>query len=292
MKESNEQFNRQLNISLQDEITYARWKEYRTGISGMISLAARTGGDTVLFGPGNLYDIEIAKLMNLGNRLLLADIDIETVAKSLDRLGCDPEKIRLEKADFGYIDGIGIDMKLDNYFKSKNFSGAAAYLEKTEPVVHIPFLQERFDNILLSSFYTQLFIPWFIKKIGKWDLSGNIKSRLLEAALAFTAKLIKKTNDSILSMANNGAVVCAWSDILEYPADDSVLTDLKSRLDNNDMMDEFYASYQKAYGHGLGSYGIYDISKRLAETAERWFLWPFNANRVMLVKFVSGIIYH
>ena len=81
-----------------------------------------------------------------------------------------------------------------------------------------------YGNILLSAVYTQLFIPQFLTL-----LTGNnsFKNDSLDAALAFSGRLISHLNDTVMNLASGGASVTAWSDIFEYNISDPALFDIK-----------------------------------------------------------------
>ena len=51
---------------------------------------------------------------------------------------------------------------------------------------------------------------------------------------------------------------------------------------------EMYADYLERYGHGLGSYGIEEISTHLLHVKEEWLIWPFSEKRKIIVKMIIG----
>jgi hypothetical protein len=112
----------------------------------------------------------------------------------------------------------------------------------------------------------------------------------LETALAFTARLISHLNDIVTELASKSAAVLAWSDIFEYGNEDQALADIRKHIGNRKWMDSFYTAYIRDYGYGLGSFGIEDLAKRLHDVKSEWLVWPFDENRTLIVKAISGSI--
>ena len=287
MSISIEQFNKTLNESVSSDLNFHKWSGYRDAVTDYIKFYKNKNGTCVILGAGNIMDINLGELINPEYQTVLADIDIKSVNGGIERHGA-VDNIAVIKSDLGGLDAEAVMEKTSLLIKGNDIAGLNKYLETYK--FKIGSETDDFDNVMLSSVYTQLFIPQFLYILQQSAINDNAKQVALETALKFTAKLIKHVNDEIIRMAATGASVCAWSDILEYADGDISLYDIKNHIKDKVWMDEFYQTYVRDYGHGLGSYGITDLARRLGDLTEKWLLWPFSKERTMIVKIIAGKI--
>lgn len=280
-----EYFNKTLNESVDTDSNFRRWSDYRDAVTDYIKLYKNESGTCIILGAGNILDINLGELINPEYETVLADIDVKSVEEGIKRLGL-AKNISVIKSDLGGLDACSFMKKASLLTQGNDIAGLKKYLETYE--FKSGSETDGFNNVMLSSVYTQLFIPQFVYLLQQSSMDDNTKPAALEAALKFTAKLIKHVNDEIIRMAAAGASVCAWSDILEYTEGDNALYDIKNHIIDSIWMDEFYKTYVRDYGHGLGSYGIADLGERLGDLTEKWMIWPFSKKRTLIVKIIAG----
>ncbi|MBN2557471.1 MAG: hypothetical protein JXB33_01810, partial [Clostridia bacterium] len=278
MSESIGEFNRRLNASLVFKETSKGWANYKKEVTRRLSVAMKHGGRTVLFGAGNLLDIEIDEIAGISESIVLADIDTESVKGAVSLSMLNKEKVRIEQTDLGGLDIAGLPGEIDGYLASGDYAALARCLGSFRPSSFNPAAGGEFDNVLFSPVYTQLFIPWFMERLNAHEVDAKKVAILLEPALSLAAGLIREVNDSVLSCAGGDAVAAVWSDILEYRNDDPVLDDIRKNIGDAGWMDMFYQNYELMHGHGLGSYGIHDMVSRLLDVSQDWMLWPVVEN--------------
>ncbi|MFO7611441.1 MAG: hypothetical protein R6W99_02990 [Clostridia bacterium] len=282
------EFNRRLNASLVPEETSRGWADYRKEVTRRLSGAMKQGGRTVLFGAGNLLDIDLDEIAGISKSIVLADIDTKAVEGALSSLRLNKERIRIERVDLGGLDMAGLPGEIDGYLASGDYGALAGCLGSFRPASFNPVAGGEFDNVLFSPVYTQLFIPWFIERLGAHEVGAKQAAILVESALGLAARLIREVNDSVISCACEEAVVAVWSDILEFESGDPAAEDIRKNIGDSGWMDMLYENYELMHGHGLGSYGIHDMASRLFDVSRDWMLWPMVENRMMVVKFISG----
>ncbi len=287
MQESIEKFNKQINESASTNEYFCRWNNYRAEITEFISGCMWKNGSIVMLGAGNIQDVDLKVLYNSSSELILADIDISAVEKGLGLHGFSLKDMPVVKIDFGSLDSNEMINEISKHIAGKDHSGLLSCFDSYEFSTGFEILN--FDNVLISSIYTQLFLPQFLTILKNADMIYSDMKRFIEPALGFAARLISHVNDLIIKFAADDATVCAWSDILEYSNDDIALNDIKSHIDDKVWMDEYYMAYIMNYGHGLGSFGISELAERLENVKEKWLIWPFNDSRTLIVKIISGI---
>lgn len=280
-----EEFSRSLNKSAASEETFIRWGDYRKDITGFITDCMWVNGSSIVLGAGNLLDIDLRKISENSSEIVLADIDVDAVNRGLNKYGlC--KNVSVLKSDLGGSELGELMRKVSDFIKDVNINGLKNCLDSF--VFTSNFETVNYDNVIVSAIYTQLFIPQFLVLCEQFDLEINKKTPMIEIALLFAARFISHVNDEIMMLAADDATVCVWTDVLEYIEGSDAIEDIKNHINNYDWMEEFYQSYIRDYGHGLGSYGILNISERIETVNEKWFIWPFNETRTFVVKAVSG----
>lgn len=285
-----EKFNSVLNNSVCSGEIYQRWFDYRASITKFAVSNMINGGNVIIVGAGNLFDINIEEISANSTGVTLADIDVETVAKGLADRKIEQQKISIVKTDFGGMDSNDIFNNIDEFINSDDAAGMKKLLNNYTFGTSEYSVKGTFDTVFLSSVYTQMFIPQFLEKLRTSILNEERKSVFLETALSFSARLIARINGEIIDLGKKDATVCAWSDILEYQNNDNALQDINRYIEDEEWMDSLYNTYFGNYGHGLGSYGISNLADRLVEVGYKWMMWPFDESRSLIVKIIHGKI--
>lgn len=280
-----EEFYKILNKSVASYTIFSRWSEYRKAITGFASANMWEKGSCIILGAGNLQDINLQEISKNSSELVLTDIDLNSVTKGIEMQGSF-KNVSVFKADLGG-QGFGTLIEMvSEYVKRKNVTGLKMCLDSYKFTSEFEIIN--YDNVMVSAVYTQLFIPQFLFICEKFKLEPVIRARMLEAALVFASKLISHVNDEIMTLAADDATVVVWSDVLEYVEGSTALEDIKKHINDFKWMEEFYQAYNRDFGYGLGSYGILDITQRIEIIDEKWLLWPFDENRTLVVKAISG----
>ncbi len=289
MNYSMEQFYRALNESVSTDENFKMWAGYRENITNFSVNGMWKNGSCFILGAGNIFDIDLNRVSEHSDEIVLGDIDIASVYQGLKLYENASMKAAVKMTD---IAGMNKNRFMDNIHE---------YLVNSETDKLINYLQSykfnteaetiNYDNVFVSAIYTQLFIPQLLTLLNQQNhLSIDIKKQILDSSLAFSSKLISHVNDLIMRLAADDATVCAWSDVLEYENQDPALNDIKNHIEDKKWMDSMYEIYIRDYGHGLGSYGLSDIAKRLSNVEEKWIIWPFNKNRTLVVKIINGAV--
>ena len=289
MNYSMEQFYRALNESVYTDENFKMWAGYRENITNFSVNGMWKNGSCFILGAGNIFDIDLNKVSEHSDEIVLGDIDIASVYQGLKLYENASLKTAVEMIDIASMDKNRIIAQIQEYCKNDEIKKLLNHLQSYK--FSTDYETINYDNIFVSAIYTQLFIPQLLTVLNQQELlSSEIKQLIIDSSLAFSAKLISHTNDLIIKLAADDATVCAWSDVLEYENQDPALNDIKNHINDKKWMDSMYEIYIRDYGHGLGSYGLSDLTERLSKVEEKWLIWPFNENRSLIVKIISGVI--
>ena len=262
---------RELNLSVSGESIYNRWKDYREAVTGFVMDGFQSGGSTIVIGAGNMNDLDFEVVSNSSESLVLADIDTASISRYKSA------GAKIAEIDFGDFDKVS-GLRDPNIIHT--FPG------NYTPRVKSGLKDEKFNNILISPFYTQLVLPWVFTSFQDLELQKD----LLEPALDLACRTIKSANDYIRGIASNNSRLCLWTDMLEYEAQDPAFKDISAHINDSGWMDEFINQYIIRYGHGLGSYGHFEMEETLKNVNHKWLIWPFDSNRSLAVKISAGML--
>ncbi len=289
MNHSMEQFYRVLNESVSTDENFKRWAGYRKDVTEFTANGMWKNGSCFILGAGNLFDIDLNRISENSDEIVLGDIDIASVYRGVALYEKASNKTAVEMIDLADMDKKRFMDSIHEYLVNSETDKLVNYLQAYKFNTESETIN--YDNVFVSSIYTQLFIPQLLTLLNQQDhLSVDIKQQILDSSLAFSAKLISHVNDVIMELAADDATVCTWSDVLEYENIDPALIDIVKHIDDIKWMDSMYQTYIRDYGDGLGSYGISDLIKRLSKVEEKWLIWPFNETRTLVVKIVSGVV--
>ncbi len=289
MDYSMEKFYRALNESVSTDENFNKWSSYREEVTAFAVSGMWKNGSCFILGAGNIFDIDLNKVSENSDEIVMGDIDIASVYKGIALYKNAFKKAAVEIVDIAGMDNNRFMFNIHEFFENNDIDKLIKYLQSYK--FNTEYETINYDNVFVSTIYTQLFIPQLLTLLNQQDqLSTDIKQKILDSSLAFTAKLIAHVNDLVMKLAADDATVCAWSDVLEYENGDPALSDIKNHIDDKKWMDSMYEIYIRDYGHGLGSYGISDLTERLGRVEEKWLVWAFNENRTLVVKIISGTV--
>jgi hypothetical protein len=264
-------FYRELNKSVSGEENRNRWKHFREAVTGFAMEGFIAGGSTVVIGAGNMNDIDFKTISGASGAMILADIDTMTISENIS------DKVTVAEIDFGCLDDIAAATAQNEMIQT---------LKAKTPRVKSSIAGKKFNNILVSPYYTQIVLPWV------FSLFPGMKpeSEIVEAALGLAGKIILQSNEYIRSLAEKNCRLCLWTDMLEYDIGNPAYTDIVSNISDNVWMDSFLEQYTNEFGYGLGSYGHSEMEEYLKATVHKWLIWPFDSKRSLVVKITSGTL--
>jgi hypothetical protein len=293
MEAIQKKFNQILNQS--DDNRFNVWKEYRDSLTNhLLEVIDKLNNrpDIIIIGAGNSDDIDLRKLEEKSNKLVLTDID-DLALKSAK------EKYQLNNVDLISIDYLGFE---DNALWN-NFLTNIIKLEvsKYEDYINMMFdsakplqfrkYQNKFDYVIVSPIYTQLLLPSFLQQLSFLEdinLSEFSLKSLKELFLKKLSNVIIEFNSNILKLGKNNSHYTIISDIFEVDIDSDFYKDAETAF-NNDKMDILLEDYRDKYGYGLGDYGLEHFKDYIKPTNSIWLKWPFSDKRILYNKIVDFI---
>lgn len=264
-------FYRELNMSVSGEETRKRWEHFREAVTCFCMEGFISGGSTVIIAAGNMNDIDLKTISDASGSIILADIDSMTISENTS------DKVAAAEVDFGCIDYITGTIDQNDLIQT---------LKATSPTIKSSITNKKFNNILVSPYYTQIVLPWV------FSLFPGVKpeSEIVEAALELAGKIIRQSNEYIRDLAEKNCRLSLWTDILEYDISSPAYSDIVSNIFDNAWMDAFLEQYTNEFGYGLGSYGHMEMEENLKEAVHKWMIWPFDSTRSLVVKITSGTL--
>ena len=280
-------YNQQLNQSYDAKAMYQRWASYRSDVTAHLISDAQ---NVLIIGAGHLNDIELRVLLENKRKITLLDIDTDAIQRGLSIQGIDPHKVKMVAKDLTDLDQDYFFERVLYLLQSQDYIGLQRYFATISNQPNDLALQETFDHIIISPIYTQLLLPQYYDLANAFTDLDNF-SQAMEPFMMLITRVIQRVNQSMLQLSCKKRLT-VWSDVLEYENNDDQLRQIKYFLANQDTLsiDRLYENYLKQYGHGLGSFGLQDLQKSLYIEQEDWLLWPFNKQRTLLVKLISGIV--
>lgn len=282
-------FHQQLNRSYVYQEKYAGWMEYRKAISSFIDRYAPDYSNCLLLGAGYMNDIDLASLHSNYEGLTCVDVDSIAMQLGLEqqKMGRDP-RVHIVEAD---VSGLPDDFfdEVDGYWERKDFSGLKLYLDGVEQHPKLPVEAViEYDMVLISALYSQLVFSQIMGLLSQRDGEPAQFESVLRMILDFMPRFLDEFNTRLCELVKANGLIIAWSDILEYRRDDPLVLELTTHIDDTKFVDGVVDHYVSQYGHGISSYGMENLFRRLSVLDSKWLLWPFDPSRVFLVKLNVG----
>jgi len=252
--------NIDLNKSYNPDDLYKSWATYRHKISTFIKKHA-VDGKLLVVGAGNLNDFNLQGF----DHVSLLDIDKEAMIQGLKRQSLDVAAYKLLEGD---LTGLS---QTDFFTLINSHECKPETYEATEIKIDL----ELYDQIIVLPIYTQLLLP---------QLLSVLEYEAIHKFLPLIQNRIQNLNQLLRNHLKASGKMIVVSDILEYHKDQEEFDYLKAHEDHTMILDDFYKVYLKTFGHGLGSYGIFEMSHYLTSIKEDYFIWPFSDDRLMMVK--------
>lgn len=257
--------NKTLNASYDADERYKMWEQYRNDISQFITKVSLIGKSVLIVGAGNLNDIELKIFESC--QVTLLDIDVESVERGILRQGFSLDEFTLIEGDLTGLNHTVFFEKLD-----ETTTESLEAFKEVEIDIHL----ETYDIIVVLPIYTQLLLPQLVKL--------NLTYEGLNIYLPLIQNRIEKVNALLRHHIKDKGFMIVLSDVLEYNARSEEGQYLNANRYQNIILEEFYNSYLENFGHGLGSYGIYEMNKFYRTVFKDFFVWPFDSKRIMLIE--------
>ena len=256
------EYNKKLNSSYNVYEKYNSYKSYRKQVTDRIMSILSTDSSLLIVGAGNLSDLDLSALSKY--EVTLLDIDEEAMKEGIKRQGLNLKDFTLIKGDLTGLETTdffsNLDEMRDDYLLSP-----------------IKISLSQYDIIIVLPIYTQLLLPQLIEILGY---------ERIQAYLPLIQNRIDVLNNFLREHLKPEGKVIAFSDVLEYDHSQEEYQYLKVHENNAMLLDDFYTQYLNTYGHGLGSYGLFEMSQKLNVFKEDYLIWPFSKERLMLIKMI------
>jgi hypothetical protein len=282
------EFNQILNRS--DSNRFNDWQAYRYDLTNhlldVISKFTKKP-KVIIIGTGNADDINLRRIEEKANQLVLTDIDDKALNSA-------KEKYQLTKADIITMDYLGFDdnelwnnfltniikLDIDEY---EDYLNKMFQQSKTSPLLkHL----NKFDYVIVSPIYTQLLLPAYLQQLSflkDINFPETNLSYLKELFLKHLSQVIIEFNQNIFKLGNNKSCYTIISDVLEAEKGSDFYKTVDSAYTNR-QMDNHLDEYRDKYGYGLGDYGL-EIAKEFGNEVDHfWLKWLFSSNRILYVK--------
>lgn len=276
-------FNRKLNAGEAHSDAYCHWQTYRDRISQYTLNHGNGHGTWLIVGAGNCNDIDLNRLAFNAEDILLTDADLHGMQEGCHRQGRilsmeQLDYLGLERTDFF----VRLKQLMQGYTREK-MSNFLFEMEKTIQDAKHPWVDRKFDHVLVLPIHTQLLFPQLDN-----ILVGGLQEKLLTKSMYLDAQrmildrmpnVLKNFNEILLMQLKDEGRLIVFSDFLEDVPEGAY----SQRFDSIGFED-VYRQYEAVYGMGLGRFGLYDLESRCHILDSKWFLWPFDNNRNLFVK--------
>lgn len=260
------EYNHQLNDSYLKDDAFKRWHSYRKSICDYITSTTLKNQSVLLIGAGNCNDLDLSIFES--SNLTILDIDLEAVQNGLNKQEFKGE-YQLIEAD---LTGLQNTSFLDDY---KQANERLKVLDQYRMHTYTG-LEKSYDIIIILPIYTQLLLPQLLPLIN----DDNDLSDLL----TFIAQKIQLLHLSVREHLKPSGLCFLFSDILEYPFESEESRYLQAHETHTILLSQHFENYLQTYGHSLGSYCFLEMSEYFKPINEHYFIWPFDEQRLLLVK--------
>ena len=284
---------KQLNIILYKSTKnrHVQWESYRNHLTDYIVGSIPDKVDSILIlGCGQSDDLDLFKIKEKCNKLVISDIDREALETAKISYGLDSSDSKILELD---VTGLNNNILWNNFvseiirMNTKNqITSLFDQLRKIILDYSFGFSTENFDIIIISPIYTQLLFQQgmsYISILNNFNYANNLIEHIQNELLSLMPKVIEKFNLEVVKYLKKDGRIVVISDIFETAIPSEFYENLKS-LENIDIL---HSEYVKKFGMGLGDYGLYHIEKLLKYQQHQWFEWPFSDKKSLFVKVVN-----
>ena len=288
--ESKKTFYNTLNKSQNLNNVFNYFASYRENVTNIIVHEIQEmktkSLNMVIFGAGNLMDIDYNRLISLDTSIdfMITDIDRESMEGGLEFLNLNESRIRINA--FNYL-GRYVDLNMNLLVNQLNLpmitqeeslnkveSFFENLLKEFIKLSYIKYIEDKADLIIVMPIYTQLLYIEMNSKLqgtkGYPYIQGILLQKMIYVIDEFNQKLVR-------CLKEEGKLI-VFSDIIEEETNQD-----KYNLTSGEIQKKI-ETYEKTYGVGLGSFGLMNISEYGQIVSEHYMNWDFNETRKFLVK--------
>lgn len=268
---NNKLMNKTLNKSYDVNEYYNMWEPYRNELSHYIKAIDLENKTVLIVGAGNCNDVDLEIFKE--SHVTLLDIDKEAVEMGVLRQGCSLNNFKVIEMDL-------LQLK-ETFFEDFEKAINEKTMEDVLKLNEISYELDEYDVIIILPIYTQFILPHILPLIVHDE-------GLISEVMSYIGGKIASVNQAIRKHLKETGVICVLSDILEYEATSEAGKYLLAHSDHEIILAQHFESYLNSYGHGLGSYGQLEMLNTYRKINEKYFVWQFNENRLLLVKGETG----
>lgn len=263
---NHKKFQTQVNQSFDLQKAFQDWKAYRKIITDYITNYLKPGHRVLIIGAGALNDIDLSAMSN--QNLTFLDIDEESLAWGLDNQGGQGHIVLADITGLndafhaGLVSAIESD-ELESFLSA--FRGAYDFS-----------LSDTFDRIVILPIYTQLIMPQYLPYLKSQEQAHRL--------MQFIGERIQYLHAALRQALRPEGMIIALSDVLEYERNSEEASYLLAHKDNPMILENHFQQYLSYYGHGMGSYGLMELSEEMTLISQGITLWPFDDQRLFMVK--------
>jgi hypothetical protein len=291
-----ELFNRELNQSL--SINKKQMNNFKQQVDIVIKSVCEGINycdKAIIIGAGEMNDFSLAFFVREFNKVILTDIDLNTVNEAVKELKFTSKELqKLEKIRIDYTgfekNRFFTDFK-ERIIKCHSFEKVDQVIRsKLGGLEEYRFLKghiEQADFIYVSPIYTQLVYNQVLSECAVLRENGYpehmikyIEGIMLDEMVG----IIERFNDNLFKTLKPGGELVVLSDIFQVDIGSKFYLEVENGIKSHEVMEEIYKDYKEKYGIGLGDYGLLNLDEKLKSYLSKWLIWPFDNKSEFVVK--------
>ena len=244
-----------------------------------------------ILGAGRMDDFSVSFFLQNFDEIILSDIDLKSMENNLKKLGLTKknlEKIQLKEQEYTGLE----EQHFFNIFGTIDYHSSVDDVEMLlqtafDNVKDYKFDNETYDLVYVCPIYTQLVYNQVLRQCAILRTKG-FKEEILKFIEGYTLDemvgVIERFNRQLQDMVNRDGYLVVLSDIFELENGSDFERRITNSIQNKEIVDSIYDSYQQSYGMGLGDFGLYNLDENMETIHDSWHLWPFSEKKTFLIK--------
>ncbi|MCY9659476.1 hypothetical protein P5G65_23500 [Paenibacillus chondroitinus] len=294
-------FYRNLNKE-RDTRRWLDWDVHRGQIVLLINKAISSQQDVeeaLIIGAGNCDDLDLIFLSRIFSKIILMDIDTESLQKGICRLDINLQKQfqLLGGTDLSKLDQIDFYKQFIELLENKSTASKLGLFMKviSEEIINIEILDEwkgQFSTVISSAVYTQIFYIHVLSLF--WPYANNYSpeeiSDIVEQVRQLRDQIIRSYNDLIMSLAKPGGTVIVWTDALRIDVENPFPEDEFYLLKTEEERVEYLFKMTEAQGRDVAILGLKDLHDKISSQGRHLssWIWPFSNDKHYITFGLSG----
>ena len=284
-------FNHNLNQSIDKNKESVSYVKEITFLLNVLLGKSKKMSNACIIGAGRMNDFSVPFFIQNFDSITLSDIDYKSMENKLNKLSITKknlEKIKLKEQEYTGLE----EQQFFNLFgkidKSTNVEEIETLLNNAfRQVENYQFDNETYDLVYVCPIYTQLVYNQVLRQCAILRTKGY-REEVLKFIEGYTLDemvgVIERFNRQLMNMVNHDGYLVVLSDIFELEKGSDFERRVTHSIQNKEIVDSIYTSYQQSYGMGLGDYGLYNLDENMETIHDSWHLWPFSEKKTFLIK--------